>query len=738
MNLARALREQAQAYDERRLLVIAGAPERTRNHALDALDAAGIDPAKTRYVGPSESFPRERVPTRRAGRLMGTTWEAVVLDCREACRPNAIGRTVGTVDGGGLLVMLTPPLNSWPDRRDEFDATLAVPPFERSAVTGHFRRRLVETLRAHRGVAIVDADTGTVVKDGLTDAAPRLQREPPDPPADHEFPQEAFEHCRTTDQGQVVERLERLLRDEQGVVVEANRGRGKSSAAGIAAACLAYEGMNVLVTAPAYRNAREVFARATELLDRLDTTVSTDRTDRPTRVETDSGEMRFERPAPAVERIDEVDRVVVDEAAAIPVHVLEQFLAADSAVFTTTVHGYEGTGRGFSVRFRDRLDESSLTVTDCQLTEPIRYAPADPIEVWSFRALALGASPPADQLVEDATPTTVTYRRLSPEEVTADEQLLSEAFGLLVLAHYRTEPNDLARLLDAPNVSVHALLHDGHVVSVALIAREGGLDASRREEMYAGGSVRGNMIPDVLTGQLRDGNAGTPVGDRVLRIATHSAVRSRGLGSALLDEVRERSEADWLGVSYGATPPLVEFWQSNGFSTVHLATSRNERSGEHSVVMLNGLTAAGRKLLDRHTTWFLQRAPSTFTDSLVAVDPDVIRAVCRTAAETPALDLSAFEWRILAGLSAGTAHHDTAPRAARRLVFRHLVTPETDRLSEREERLLVRKALQTASWPTVAAELDYASASTCRRAFGEAIEPLVAAYRPSTEWEWSP
>ncbi len=105
------------------------------------------------------------------------------------------------------------------------------------------------------------------------------------------------------------------------------------------------------------------------------------------------------------------------------------------------------------------------------------------------------------------------------------------------------------------------------------------------------------MLPDVLSTQLRDEAAGIPVGQRVLRIATHAAVRSRGLGSELLSEIKTEfaDQVDWLGVSYGATPELVRFWADNGYSTVHLATSRNATSGEYSVVMLDPVPTTGRR-----------------------------------------------------------------------------------------------------------------------------------------------
>ncbi|MBX0285285.1 GNAT family N-acetyltransferase [Halomicroarcula sp. F28] len=756
MELARALRAEAQRADERRVLVLAGDPRLTRERAATALAGTDIPAEETTVLGPEPVLDCERHGQRRAAELLGRTQSAVVVDAHEACRPNALGTAVGAVDGGGLVLLLTPPLDDWPARRDAFDDSLAVPPFDRDQVTGHFRRRLVETIRAHRGIGVVavDSDGDTVEQSGLTDPPPRRPRRAADPPADHAFPEATYGACQSADQRDAVHALEALLEPGHAVVVEADRGRGKSSAAGLAAANLAREGLDVLVTAPQYRSAGEVFNRAAALLETLGVSVEGDQDDAPQRLTVrtasgDEGYIRYEPPSQAVDLPEEPDVVLVDEAAALPVRRLEALLSAPSVAFTTTVHGYEGAGRGFSVRFRDRLDDAEHVVTEVSMTEPIRYAEADPVEVWAFRALLLDARPPVAQVVGDATPETATYRQLTSSELLADEQLLREAFGLLVLAHYRTEPTDLARLLDAPNLTVRALTQDGepsdarrssserssdggHVVAVALLAREGALDSETRERMYEGGRIRGNMLPDVLTTQLRDREAGVPVGQRVLRIATHGAVRSRGLGSKLLSEIRREfaDDVDWLGVGFGATPELLDFWRTNGYRILHLSTSRNDRSGEYSAVMIDPCSDAGRELSARHSGWFCDRIGATLTDALDDAAPDVVRGALAAADAEPSADLSAWEWRLVAGLPTGASILDTNPAPFRRLALRHFVAPaDPDALSTREERLLVRKVLQARPWTEVATEMEFVSERECKRAVGSAVETLTRLYR---------
>jgi tRNA(Met) cytidine acetyltransferase len=770
------LRAEARAGDERRALVLAGGPGATAEAAQDALQAAGLDHERVTVLADRDTgIPAEHVAPKRAGELLGTTRDAVVVDAHDAFPPNALGRSVGAIEGGGLLVLACPALAAWPDRRDGFDERLVVPPFSLEEVTGHVRRRFVATLRDHPGIAIFDADAAELRDDGLTHPAPRRPPDPPAAPEDRAFPRAAYEACLSTDQVEAVRALERLREPGCAVVVEADRGRGKSSAAGLAAGSLAAEGREVLVTAPGYRNAATAVDRAGELLAELGDLAGEDSDSREVRA-TGGGRVRFERPPAAVDAIaaredhEPPDALVVDEAAAIPVRLLESLAAGKTPVaFATTVHGYEGAGRGFSVRFRDHLAASDRDVADATMSRPIRYAAGDPVEVWAFRALLLDAAPPADPLVAGATPGTARYVRLDPGALVADEHLLREAFGLLVNAHYRTEPNDLARLLDAPNVTTRALLHDGRVVAVALLAWEGELSADRRQEMYEGARVPGNMLPDVLTSQLRDPDAGVPRGLRVMRIATHHAVRSTGLGSHLLSRVRDefdpesdsrtvqapgadgpdavgrrlgRGEGtddsaevrsatgtagmDYLGVGYGATPRLLAFWRANDYRTVHLSTSRNDRSGEYSALQLCPLSERGRDLHDRSARWFVRRIADGLADALDDADPDVVRAALAACDAAVPLDLSERGWRTVASAAYGPGLYDAAPTPFRRLALRALVDG-TD-LDADAERLLVRKVLQARPWPTVVDDLDFTSRRTAMRALGEAFQPLVDRY----------
>ena len=736
------LRENAHAANERRLLALTGDREAGIDAAHTAVEAAGVDDEAVSLVTTREGFRYHRLHPDHADELLGTTREIVIFDCHEGFSANALGQVTGAVDGGGLLVLVLPPLEEIPTQLSALVDQVAVPPFSRDDVGTHFRQRLVTTLRHHPGVAILRLPPSTaapndehkeieIERDGLSN---RSQSTPPSDPhsyTDTPFSDAAYEACRTGDQARAVAGLSALSNPGNAVVVEADRGRGKSSAAGLAAAALAADGNDVLVTAPNFDNAAELFERAAELLATLDhpaagesTSDEADTVDPPLAT-TAGGRIRFRPPPDAADLPSDPDVVIVDEAAALPVRLLERLLDAPAVGFCTTVHGYEGSGRGFAVRFRERLAASSYDVSDIELREPIRYGQDDPVEAWLAWTLLLDAEPPADQLVADATPETVSYRTLTTDDIADDESLFRSVVGLLVAAHYKTEPDDIVRLLAAPNLELRALLSDGHPVSVALLAREGGLSSEQQAESYRGQRVQGNMLPDVLTSQLRDQTAAEPVGYRVMRIATHHAARSRGLGSALLSRCHDEfgDSVDWFGVGFGATPRLLSFWRANGYRPVHLSVTRNETSGEHSALMLRPCSTAGNDLADRHSRWFRDRIAGQLADTLSGVAPDVIRGVLRAVSvsadddELGTLDLADRDWRVLAGVAYGPGTYEAAPHVFQQLAMAHLIQPVAE-LSPRAERLLVRKVLQCAPWATVADEVGFVSERQCKRAFG--------------------
>ncbi|MFW5922332.1 MAG: tRNA(Met) cytidine acetyltransferase TmcA [Halodesulfurarchaeum sp.] len=733
----RELAREAVSHNERRLLVLAGDSGHWEA-ARAALDSA--DPElcvesvfdRTTVVGPPSGLPCEHLSSERASDLLGTTRSAIVLDCRRACRPNDLGQVVGAVDGGGLLLLLTPPLKDWANRRDEFDETLAVPPDTVEAVTGHFRTRLVDTLAAHRGVAIVDLDAGEFVRDGLTGQVPRQSPSSIERPLGVEsVPEALFEACLTQGQADALAELAALGTGPTAAVLEADRGRGKSSVAGLLAAWFVASGERVVVTGPRRRAATAFFDRILAVLPAIDGVRSVEGSP-PTRIEAESGgEIEFVGATALQSQLESADALFVEEAAALPVAVLESSLSVPRVVYTTTVHGYEGSGRGFAVRFRDSLAAARHDVRDITLTEPIRYAGTDPVEVWAARALLLGAGPVPGSVIDDATPDSVTYRQLDSETLRRDEQLLQEVFGLLVTAHYRTEPADLARLLDGSNLAVRALFQHDHVVAVALIAREGGLPPETRERVALGERIRGNMLPDVLMSQLRDGHAGQALGIRTVRIATHHAVRSRGLGSRLLAGIEDEFApvVDWFGTGFGATPELVSFWQANGYESIHLSTSRNERSGEHSVLMLKSASERGDSLARAHGHWFGTRISGVLRDALDRADPSMIIAVLDAATHPPPLSFSPHQWRVIAGAAFGPGLYSVDPEPFRTLALHGLVDGTVD-LSAREQRLLVRGLLQGQSWDRVGDELGYVSGTAAIRAFGRALQPLVEEYGP--------
>ncbi len=339
-----------------------------------------------------------------------------------------------------------------------------------------------------------------------------------------------------------------------------------------------------------------------------------------------------------------------------------------------------------------------------------------------FRALLLEAEPaPVTKPAGEAVVECCDRDRLA-----TDEQTLSELYGLLVQAHYRTRPYDLRHLLDGPNLSIWLMRREGHVVVVAVTALVGGFDVATAEAIRAGTRrPHGHLLPESLAAHLGFVQAPRMSHLRVLRIAVHPQFQGRGLGSRLLGTLLERMEEgiDLIGASFGATVPLLRFWYRAGFVPVRLSSHRSAVSGSHSALLLRACTARGGELLEAARSRFLDHFPVLLSDPLRGLEPELAQALLAGAGPISA----GLDERDREALHCFSHHHrvfEESLAPLRRLACRLLADEaQSARLDPVARLLLVCRVLQGRSWEECARLAGLAG----RR---EVIEALRMALRP--------
>lgn len=732
---------------ERRLLTLEG--DRGWGLAAACAIAQALGPATATWIT-DEPPPgiSAALPIAKAAGLLGGECGLLIIDAHGGLDADALGAAAGTLRGGGLLLLLCPPLETWPSLRDAQSARIAVHGFGPTDVGTRFIGRLARLLdrssacrrwrktdrppSRHAVTRMNENDrraasrrdgpetSGSVGAASRRDAAGasarRGQRRAPTKNATAggtssmdargSKPPSRLDAARTepatADQQRAIEAVEKLARSRarRPLVLTADRGRGKSAALGIAAArLLAERPRQILVTAPRRSAAAALFAHAG--------------------AEAKPDNLRFIPPDALVYMHPPADLLLVDEAAAIPAPLLAGLLDRYGRItFATTVHGYEGSGRGFDVRFRAVLDARTPGWRELRMAQPIRWAAGDPLERLVDRALLLDAEPAADTAVcalfdGGLAPDALRIECLDRDCLADDETLLRQVFGLLVLGHYQTRPADLRMLLDAPNVEVviarAARCDDTSsavVLATALVAREGRLEEELLGPIFDGRRrPRGHLLPQTLSAHA--GLYGAPrLGfARIVRIAVHPAAQGRGIGRRLTGAIAERGRRqglDLIGASFGATAGLLAFWRRCRLEPVQLGTHRNAASGAHAVCVLQPLSRSGGELFALARRRLLPRLSLSLPGPLRGLEPGVAAAMIVDApvAEPP---LDAVERQELASFADADRALDAVLPALHRLALRELpLALRAGRLDERETTALVACILQRQD-PTAAA-----------------------------------
>jgi len=525
-------------------------------------------------------------PAARVAQRLGSECALLVFDVHQGFHPDAFAAAAGTLRGGGDCVVLAPPLTDWAGFDDPDKARFACYPRTRAEMHGHFLARLAALWSGHPAVRqVARGDTGDVDLRLAPPAAPDLVLSEGQHAAIAAVERVAHGHARRP------------------LVLSADRGRGKSTLLGIAAARLLLGGLpRVTVVAPHRAAVATLFRQALAAAGLPANGVAD--------VAMGKGRLCFRLPAECLADAEAPGLVLVDEAAAIPVAVLQRLLTrSNRLVFATTVHGYEGSGRGFELRFKALLARAMPQWRALQLSEPVRWAVDDPLEDLLNASLLLDA----ELADSDAAHGELSIARVEPEVLRTDEDLLRAAFGLLINAHYQTRPSDLRQLLDNPDNHLWLARHGGVVVGVLLASVEGGFDEEMAAQVAASARrPRGHLLPQSLAVHAGlDGCLQQRV-LRVQRIAVHPRSRRRGIGRRLLAALVDwgrAGDADLLGCAFAADPALLSFWRATGFMPVRLGVRLDPASAAHSLFMLYGLSRAGQSLTLHAVRRFLADLP---------------------------------------------------------------------------------------------------------------------------------
>ena len=552
----------------RELLILVGEDDflaHQLNHNLSLKSAVWIGDVSLHFA--TQSY----FPFSKTKNLLGSEFPAIIYDARQGIHLDALAIAAGTLQDGGQLLLL---LNHWVDLANQPDSDSLRWSGQKHAInTPHFIAFLQEKI-AKYGFPVYQSTP-------LTLALPTPQKD-------------CSTHCQPTlEQARLLQQMAET--EEAILIVTAKRGRGKSALAGLFAKQQVAQHQAVILTAP-NKSAVNIFN------------------------EFAGAEITFMPPDELSQNLSDAPQqfanhwLFVDEAAMIPLDILFRLTKAfKRVVLTTTIHSYEGTGRGFLLKFMAKTDR---TFRHVELFTPLRWQADDKLEAFIDDLLLCDCEdrlpqPPYDSVLAEQI-------QISHCERIPHDQIES-VYGLLTLAHYRTSPLDLRRLLDAPQQQFYLAQAQDSLLGCVWAVSEGGLtDKTLIRQIRRGERrPRGNLVAQMLCFQAGLVEACELRSLRISRIAVQPNWQQQGLGQRLIarmkqQQIKQQGSVDFLSVSFGYTPELLAFWQKCGFILVHFSESKEASSGCCSVVALCPLSEKGQVFVQRAEKQFQRNLPLSF------------------------------------------------------------------------------------------------------------------------------
>lgn len=612
----------------RRCLLIKEAVELSHQTAEALL--AFWQPASHLWLTDASQASADKKIQKQARQFLGQEFDVVVFDATQEFNADSFAAIIGTIRAGGMLLMLLPeksPSSNWYQRFEQ--------------VIERYQADFAEFHQWQPGNIL----PGDFRPEQNPDKA--FQLTPDQQNALSLIHKTAFGHRRRP------------------LLITSDRGRGKTALLGIAAAELIHQGkQKILVTAPSYASVETLFKHAASELKNAQLGHG--------QLFSDGSEIQFVAPDALLENELEADVLLVDEAAALTLPMLKLMLQRyPRIIFATTLHGYEGSGRGFKLQFQQILDQQTPDWRQIELTQPVRWNLGDVLEQFSFELCLLDAEPVAEQLIVDLGIEKLQVKKLTAAELLQDEALLRQCFGLMVTAHYRTRPSDLQMLLDRDDMWLMGVFNQQQLVASAWLVAEGPINPRLAAAVFAGERrLNGHLLPQTLLAHSGISIAGEYHYQRIVRIAVHPALQSRGIGQYLVNALVTHlpENTDILGCSFAASEALVRFWQNSDYRLMRVGAHSDHISGRHAVILAKPISSAGQQLVEQTQHRLIQQWPDLLNSQLSHLETGLIPLLTQLLPEAE-LPITAADEEEITAFAFQKRHYDACQIAIRKFVL---------------------------------------------------------------------
>ncbi|CDW54381.1 tRNA bind 2 and DUF1726 and Helicase RecD and GNA T acetyltr 2 domain containing protein [Trichuris trichiura] len=449
-------------------------------------------------------------------KILGNTYGMCILQA--TLTPNLLARTIETIEGGGLVIIL---LRSLTSLRQLYTLAMDVHARYRteahSDIVGRFNERFLLSLASCQACCVLDDDLNILPisshMNNLKAVTPKEKEQVSsndlafkqllESLSDSPQLRSLLKLCKTLDQANVVLKLLNIVAENSlrhTVSLTAARGRGKSAALGLATAGAIGSGFsNIFVTSPSPENLKTYFQFVCRGFDALNfkehmdyevvqsanpefnkaiVRISVIRSHRQT--------VQYIHPTDAA-KLGQAELVIIDEAAAIPLVHVKHLLGPYLVFMASNINGYEGTGRSLSLKLLHQLRQETACITgthtksaagssketeitatsgrvlsELVLEESIRYGAGDPVESWLNQLLCLDVNLAPKVSSGCPAPNDCDLYPFSADTLfcfhKVSEVFLQRLMSIYVAAHYKNSPNDLQMISDAPAHHLFVLL----------------------------------------------------------------------------------------------------------------------------------------------------------------------------------------------------------------------------------------------------------------------------------------